>query len=129
MSGKWDSLFSLGLGVVGALPILAATFGIDTATSIILLGIILVFVVLGFIASFLTTYFKRQATNMDAIHERVKKLEEHINYMEKIAALDKRLAVIEETRNRKGVIDPRIVILVILLFLLYLYFRNIGLLG
>ena len=119
----------MGLGVVGALPILAATFGIDTATSIILLGIILVFVVLGFIASFLITYFKRQATNMDAIHERVKKLEEHINYMEKIAALDKRLAVIEETRNRKGVIDPRIVILVILLFLLYLYFRNIGLLG
>ncbi len=85
-----------------------------------------------FIASFLITYFKRQAANLDTLEERVKKLEEHINYMEKVAALDKRLALIEVVqgnKTKKGVVDPRIVILVILIFLLYLYLRNTGLLG
>ncbi|MBI2676106.1 MAG: hypothetical protein HYX24_06620 [Candidatus Aenigmarchaeota archaeon] len=46
--------------------------------------------------------------------------------MQEIHRLDKRVSLLEEGKAKKGQVDPKIIMLIVLLFLLYLYLRSIG---
>ena len=102
-------------------------------------GIIIVFGVVGFIAfyfvvSYLITNLivrlKQIQNNEDSIFEIKKdlnRLKDNINMIEGNAKLDARLSFLEsKMKNKRGQIDPRIVILAIIVFLLVLYARTKG---
>lgn len=71
-------------------------------------------------------YFREKAGKIDSLVERLNRIEQRIDYMQEIHRLDKRVSLLEEGKAKKGQVDPKIIMLIVLLFLLYLYLRSIG---
>ncbi len=94
---------------------------IGTSQSLIILGIIILLVVIYFSID----YVKGLSSKVSKTSERIKDMENRINYMEKVHDLDKRLAILEK-HGKKGQIDPKTLVLFLLLVLLILYLRSTG---
>ncbi len=90
--------------------------------SILFFGIIIVVILFYFIY----IYTKDKLNEIDKNTEKIVKLEDKVNYMKQIYELDKRVSLLEKQKKRKAHIDPRVVFIIILAILLYLYLKSLG---
>ena len=120
MASRWENLGTIIVVLAAIIPFIFQTTQQENILSLIIFGAMLLVV----IAYFIADYVKDKLGQIDKALERVGKLEEKVDYMKQIRELDKRVTTIE--KKQKGQIDPRIVIIVILLVLLALYLRSIS---
>jgi len=128
-----EILGMLFTALVGIITLIFSYRSPETGVSL-LIGI---FIVIGvyFLTDFLIAIAKRKLAQIDKntqdisiIKKELKELNDRLNFHSEIARLKARVEHMEnESRKRKGAIDPRIVILIILVILLFLYLRTIGL--
>lgn len=96
-----------------------------TVQSLLYLGII-IFV---FIVAVVIFAVSEKLIKIDRNERRIAKLEELLNYKENIYKLDKRIGLLESKMDKRGYIDPQIVVIIIMFILLLLYLRSRGLLN
>ncbi|MBI3413243.1 MAG: hypothetical protein HY051_04140 [Candidatus Aenigmarchaeota archaeon] len=121
MSNVLNKILNVLVFLLPTILSISQILNIGTSQSLIILGVIILLVVIYFSID----YVKGLSFKVNKTSERIKDMEERINYMEKIHDLDKRVAMLEK-RRKKGEIDPKTVILFLLLILLILYLRSIG---
>ncbi len=124
------------IGII--ISVLAGLIGIyaqfkDPKTGLILFIALLVGIFGFFLISLPISYFKRKfkliEDNLKEI-ENIKKdlnnVKDKLHYNKEIAKLGARISFVEKMRNKKGLIDPRIILIIIIIVLLLLLLRSKG---
>lgn len=128
MPSRLENLGTIVVIIIAILPLINQLAGQDNLLSWILFGAIALFVIIYFIYDSIKDYIKGKFSQIDKISKRMEDIERSVDYMKRIHELDKRVSVLESQKSRKGMIDPRIIIIIFLLILLYFYLKSIGLL-
>ena len=120
------------------IPILSVLIGVyfqrlNTEQSTFYFLALLFAVAAFFIVSYPINVFKNRMEQVDKNTKDLRQLRENLNDMKnelvltkKMENIDARLSVIEKHDNRKGQVDPRWVLIIIILIILYMYLRSIG---
>ncbi|QQG39433.1 MAG: hypothetical protein HYS81_03540 [Candidatus Aenigmatarchaeota archaeon] len=120
-SGK--ELFLNALVVIaGILTAILQIYRAGDVANLVLLGALLMFVVVYFIYNWLREYFDK----IEKLEESANRLEGRLDYMNELHDIEKRTALLEYKASLKGAIDPRYIIVAIILFLFVLYLRTAG---
>ena len=97
--------------------------------------VFLIFIILYFIVSYFVTKFLRWFVNINKndllifeLRKDLNNLKNEINSIKDISDLKARVSVLEKMK-KKGQIDPRIIILIIILVLFLLYLKSTGIFG
>ena len=124
MAGQWEQL-----GIIIAILSMFVAIGYPFLLSpdqirpeaVAFMGLVLI----AFFTYLLYAYFNGIQKAVGKHDEAILSLRDKVDYMDAVHALDKRVSFLE---RRKGMIDPRIIILAIMLVLLVLYLRSLGVL-
>ncbi len=124
MASRWEIIGTLFVIITAIVPIITQFFGGGDILSIAIFGIIGAFVFF-YVA---WDYIKDKFGQIEKLKKKVEEIEKGVDYMKEVHNLDKRISVLEKEneRKRKGQIDPRIILIIFLAVLLYLYLRSIG---
>ena len=89
-----------------------------------------------FLVSWPINFIKKKIKNVDDNSEEIglvrkdlNSINEKLNFKESINMLDKKIYVIEEVlkmKNKRGQIDPRIILIIIIIVLFFLYLKSKG---
>lgn len=123
-------LTALLVALIGLIPLafeLTDKESSNTAGFIILTSIF-VFIVFYFIYTFVWVKVKKYINQINDNSKKIEEIGKTLDYKEHFHQLDKRVSALEMNMKKRGQIDPRIVIFIILLILLFLYLRNRGIL-
>lgn len=120
-----DFLTTLLVIFAGLIPFaLELLKGDETNTSgLFLLIAIALLAVIYFVYVFIWSTLKIYMRKIEQNTKKIVELEKSLKYKEDFYKLEKRLSMLE---NKRGVIDPRLVIIVIILLLLLLYLKSQG---
>lgn len=105
-----------------------------TSQVLITFGIIVGLVSLIFIFSFIYSKYKKMCNDIKINKDDMKEIRKDLNFMELFNNMDKRISVLERlfdkliSKSKRGnfVIDPRIIMWLLLIFLLFLFLRQMG---
>ena len=134
---KSDKLQKLGIIAVIIIGIITTYFQINppqtqeqrTASNTIFF-VVLFYIALYFVSDWVTDKVKSYLDKINTNQKDITDLKEKFNLEKRFNEIEKKIEVLnEKMKNKKGSIDPRIVIMIILLLLFYLYLRSIGLFG
>ena len=102
---------------------------IQTQTYIIF-GLIALFFLVGGFITYMFSRWNDMNRNLQKTNKDIEDIKKHLNFRMLWNKMDVRLQVLENLflkKNKKAqVIDPRIIVWIILLILLYLFFRSVG---
>ncbi len=124
----WVDVIVLSVAVLAVLfQIFPAKSKGQQTVSLILFISILLFVGLLSVVGWVTTKVKFYIAQIYKNTTEIKELKEEIMLQKKMSDIDKRISILESLqRNKKGNIDPKIVLLVIVLILFFFYLRSLG---
>jgi len=129
---KTDLITVISIGIAAFtiyLQIFPPKDPVDQARSVIYFVAILGYLGLLYIASWFTEKVKLYTNKINENAESINKIREEIETNKRLSELDKRVSILEKIKgNKRGSIDPKWILLIILLLLFYLYLRSIGLL-
>ena len=99
----------------------------QTTQAMFLFGIIIGIFLIGLILSFTYSKYKEMRGELKENRIKMEDIQKELRYEKRINELDKRIGVLEAfKKDKKGqTIDPRWVILVILIILFYMYLKSI----
>ncbi|MBI4017733.1 MAG: hypothetical protein HY366_02200 [Candidatus Aenigmarchaeota archaeon] len=122
MVTRRETFLNLLVVSIGLLTAILQFYRSGDLASLAILGIATVVVAIYFIYDWIKDRFGR----IEILTERINKVEGMMDDMKIHTELDKRLSVIEILMNRKGAVDPKTVMAIILVILFILYLRTAG---
>ncbi|MBI2139962.1 hypothetical protein HYU14_03490 [Candidatus Woesearchaeota archaeon] len=125
-----DMLTALLVALIGLIP-LAFELADGESSNIagfIILTSIFVFIAFYFVYTFVWVKVKKYINQISDNSKRIEEIGKTLDYKEQFHQFDKRVSALEMHMKKRGQIDPRTVIFIILLILLFLYLRNRGIL-
>ena len=121
MSSRLEQ-FGIILSLISVIvPLAGQLFGFKNTDSLVLMGILYMLSIGYYSVGPLVDKFK----TIDALSLRVGDVEKKVDCAERLAVLETRMGFLE---TKKGQVDPRVVIIILMLIVLFLYLRSIGLL-
>ena len=106
--------------LVGLIPVVIQYSRGGDPTSLALFGIVVVLISIIFIWDWVNERIGR----IDSLVTETDELKKRFDSMERITELDKRLSILEH--SRKGAVDPKIVMFIMLVIVVLLYLRQVG---
>lgn len=100
----------------------------DKQTSLILFSALLLIFTISYFFINIFKNIKANEQQIDMNTSELRKIKEQMKFDSKLNDLDKRISIFERIMNKRGELDPRVVLIAIMLVLLYLYLRSLGLL-
>ncbi|MBI2629991.1 hypothetical protein HYW76_02730 [Candidatus Pacearchaeota archaeon] len=132
---RWADLFiQISTLIFAAIPIyflLKTSPKEITYQALIYTGIIIGVVIFIIFLYFIRGRYKKMCNDIDINNKNIEDVRRDLNFNELFSKMDVRLRVLEELfkrKNKKGqfVIDPRIILWILLLILLYLFLKSVG---
>lgn len=109
-----------------------------TAQALIIFGIIIGVFLVAIIFSFVYSKYKKMCKDIEGNKKDLQDIKKELNFKSMFNKMDKKVEVMERVmdkivigkiskiKSRKGMIDPRVMIWIILLILLYLFLKSMG---
>ena len=98
-----------------------------TPQAMIIFAIVIGVTILAIITAYITDKYKNLKTELKENREKMEEIDKRLKQEEKLNEFDKRISILEAIKNKKGqTIDPRWIITIILIILLYMYLKSIG---
>lgn len=97
--------------------------------SLIIFGIMVMAIIIFSFIYFIYRGYRNISYDLKDNRKEIDEIKRSLNYKELFSTMDVRLRVLEkllEEKNRRGQIDPRIIWIIIMLILLYLFLKSIG---
>jgi len=92
-------------------------------------GIIVIVIIIISVSHFVYQKYKKIIKDLRDDKKEIIEIKKSLNYKDLFNSMDVRLKVLEkliEKRNRRAQIDPRIIWIIVLLILLYLFLKSMG---
>lgn len=100
----------------------------EKISSLLLLFAVIFYIVIYLSADQIITRVREQIKKIDNNEKEILEIKKKMDTESKFHELDKRIALLEQSKNKKGNIDIRIIILIALIILFILYLKAIGIL-
>ncbi len=132
MTSRWDVIFQIATIVISLVPayfLLSSSPAEVTLQALVFFGFIVGLMSMGIIFTSIYQNWKKMRNDIDGVKQEINEIRASLNLKQITDSMNVRLQVVETLlKKKKGQmgIDPRIIIFIFLLILLYLFLRSIG---